>query len=50
MNSSSLRQVLVDWMAVACALTVFVAVALAISDEAPPSAGPAQALSVHHGG
>ena len=46
---SPLRQLLVDWSAIACAVTVFVAAALDIPDEAAP-AGPTPALSAPHGG
>ena len=37
MNSSLLREALVEWMAVACAVTVFIAAALDTPDPAAPS-------------
>jgi len=49
MKSYSLRQVLVEWSAIACAVTVFVAAALDTPDDSAP-AGPTQALSAPHGG
>jgi len=37
MKSSLLHHALIEWMAVACALTVFVAVALDAPDDAAPA-------------
>lgn len=49
MTSHSWRQILIEWAAVACAATVFVAVAID-APEVPAGASTPHAVTIEHGG